>query len=301
MKSNGSRRPDEIAREIDRTRNNMGATLDAIRRRFTPGELVDQGLDYVRNSGANEFVSNLGTSVKNNPLPLVLVGVGIAWLMAADKRPPSERAAYGGWPEGEGFDEVSSAAGGLRERVGEKAGEAREKIGYAMESAREGLASARERGAEYGQAASERLSAVRGRGEEIRHSARERLAAMRDRGSEMGYAARASLASARERGARLSQSALHQLDNARAGAGRLARERPLMMGAAALAVGGLIAALAPRTRKEDEMMGEASDRFAEKAREAGKEQLEKAQQVAVAAKDAATEEAKREFAQPENA
>jgi hypothetical protein len=39
--------------------------------------------------------------------------------------------------------------------------------------------------------------------------------------------------------------------------------------------------VAPRTRQEDELMGEASDRLAEQAKQIGKEQLEKAQQVGV--------------------
>ncbi|HUG79230.1 MAG TPA: hypothetical protein VML57_17250, partial [Burkholderiales bacterium] len=36
----------------------------------------------------------------------------------------------------------------------------------------------------------------------------------------------------------------------------------------------------PRTRKEDELMGEASEQLTEKAKEAGKEQLGKTQDVA---------------------
>ena len=81
MRHDLQRRPEEIEAEIARTRGDMNATLSAIEQRLTPGQLVDQGLAYVRHSGANEFVSNLGGSVKNNPIPVALMGIGIAWLM----------------------------------------------------------------------------------------------------------------------------------------------------------------------------------------------------------------------------
>jgi len=74
MRHNGERRPEEIQAQIARTRGDMDATLNAIEQRLTPGQMVDQGIDYLRNSGANEFVSNLGGSVKNNPLPVALRG-----------------------------------------------------------------------------------------------------------------------------------------------------------------------------------------------------------------------------------
>jgi hypothetical protein len=58
----------------------------------------------------------------------------------------------------------------------------------------------------------------------------------------------------------------------------MVREQPLALGAIGLAVGALLAAAAPRTRTENELMGEASDRLAERAKEAGREQLQTATQ-----------------------
>ena len=77
MRHNGGRRPEEILAEIERTRTDMDATLSAIEHRLTPGQLVDQGIDYLRHSGANEFIANLGGSVKHNPMPVSLVGIGM--------------------------------------------------------------------------------------------------------------------------------------------------------------------------------------------------------------------------------
>ena len=65
---NGQRRPEEIEAEIERTRSELDETLSAIERRLTPGQIVDQGLDYLRGSSAREYVRNLGESVKREPI-----------------------------------------------------------------------------------------------------------------------------------------------------------------------------------------------------------------------------------------
>jgi ElaB/YqjD/DUF883 family membrane-anchored ribosome-binding protein len=207
MRHNGERRPEEIQAQIARTRGDMDATLNAIEQRLTPGQLVDQGIDYLRNSGANEFVSNLGGSVKNNPLPVALVGIGIAWLMATGNRRPSSEGMSSA------KDSLSQTTRAARERVGQ-----------------------------LGQTARDQMDRVRG-----------------------------------------------QAQRARSSYDAMVREQPLALGAIGLAIGACLAAVAPRTRQEDELMGEASDRLAEQAKQIGKEQLEKAQQVAAKAKDAATE------------
>ena len=61
---------------------------------------------------------------------------------------------------------------------------------------------------------------------------------------------------------------------------RAMEERPLAIGAAALALGVVAGLMAPSTRKEDELMGETRDRLMERAKEVGEEALEKGKQVA---------------------
>ena len=189
-KTNSDKRPDEILAEIDRTRDEMDRTLSAIEHRLTPGQLVDQGLDYLRHSGANEFVQNLGGTAKQNPLPVALTAIGIAWLMALGRQPA--RPNHG-----------STSSSGLREGID----------------------------------------------------------SMRDRAGNLTDATR------------------QQWDRARGGVDYLVREQPLALGAIGLAVGAVVAAMAPRTQKEEQLMGEASRNVMEKAKEAGSQQIEKAQQA----------------------
>ncbi|HEU0260123.1 MAG TPA: DUF3618 domain-containing protein, partial [Burkholderiales bacterium] len=127
-RSNGEKRPEEILAEIDRTRDEMDRTLSAIEHRLTPGQLVDQGLDYLRHSGAAEYVQNLGGTAKQNPLPIALAAIGIGWLMALGRQPAQQ--SYG-----------ATSESGLREGIGSM----RNKASSAMQSTSDSLSSAKDR------------------------------------------------------------------------------------------------------------------------------------------------------------
>jgi hypothetical protein len=82
---------EQFEREAEETRWQLSGTLEELRSWMTPGRVVDQLLDYTRNGAAGEFVRNLGLQVRENPMPLVLIGIGIGWLMLASSR--TSRAA----------------------------------------------------------------------------------------------------------------------------------------------------------------------------------------------------------------
>jgi gas vesicle protein len=83
----------ELQREIDRDRRRIGDRIDAIQERVSPGQLVDEVLSYAKGSGGGEYVSNLGQALKANPLPVALIGVSLAWLMAKSGSTPSSNLA----------------------------------------------------------------------------------------------------------------------------------------------------------------------------------------------------------------
>src|SRR5690606_26084018 len=87
-----SREPEELERDIDRTRSSLGRTIDELESRLSPGQLIDQVLSTGRQHGG-EFAANLGRSVENNPLPLLLTAVGIAWMMMSSNEPRASRSS----------------------------------------------------------------------------------------------------------------------------------------------------------------------------------------------------------------
>ena len=250
MKLNGGRSRDEILAEVESVRSDMDSTLSAIERKLTPGQLVDQGIEYLRTSGANEFLSNLGTSVKQNPIPVALVGVCMAWLMA------SSRSGTSAGTSGPG--RVQSAGTSFRRATDE-----------AWSGARDQARSARKTLSEAAQTARERFDQAKHTVSGTAQSAHERFDQARNAVSDTAQAAREALS----RGADVAQ---RQVERARGGYEWILREQPLALGAIGIAVGAVLAAAAPRTRTEDEWMGEASDRLAERAKEAGRQQVERA-------------------------
>jgi hypothetical protein len=76
----------QLEREAEETRWQLSGTLDELRGRLTPGRVLDQLLEYAREGAAAEFLGNLRREVRENPMPLVLIGIGIGWLMLASRR-----------------------------------------------------------------------------------------------------------------------------------------------------------------------------------------------------------------------
>ncbi|MDB6012209.1 MAG: Protein of uncharacterized function [Gammaproteobacteria bacterium] len=108
--------PEAIARDLDKTRSNVNETLDALEARLSPGQILDRTLAFMRENGG-EFVGNLGTAVKQNPVPTIVTGIGLAWLIAARS-----------WGSSSARDRTRGTSEGIRETVSGAADSARERL-----------------------------------------------------------------------------------------------------------------------------------------------------------------------------
>lgn len=98
---------------------------------------------------------------------------------------------------------------------------------------------------------------------------------IKDKAAQMRHDASSTLDNARQRvgdsGRHAADSLRHTADRARGGFSQLLNEQPLALGAMGIALGALLAASMPPTRREDELMGPSSDeltgRLKPKARE----------------------------------
>jgi ElaB/YqjD/DUF883 family membrane-anchored ribosome-binding protein len=251
------RSPDEIQQEIRETRSQMDSTLDAIQQRLSPSSLTDEMIHYLRNGGANEFAHNLNEAVKRNPVPVTLMGIGLAWMMMSGKegRYAPDRASSGGSHLGERLSGVAS-------RLGNAASAGRDRLASAASAGRETLSSARER-----------ISAT---GSNLREQVGQSGYSIRDQASSLGDSTR------------------YGAQRARGGFETMMREQPLLLGAIGVAVGAALGSLLPPTRQEDEWMGGTRDRLSEQARETADLQLRKGKRIAQAAGEAAGDAAERE-------
>ena len=77
----------ELEREAEAIRSRVADTAESLKAKLTPGQIIDELTSVFSGSGGTEALSNLKLQVQDNPLPLVLVGTGLAWLMFGKGHP----------------------------------------------------------------------------------------------------------------------------------------------------------------------------------------------------------------------
>jgi ElaB/YqjD/DUF883 family membrane-anchored ribosome-binding protein len=108
----GTREPSDLERESSEIRADMDRTLDALERKFDPGQLLDRSLSYLREHGG-EFTRSIGETVKENPVPVLLTAAGLAWLITSSIGARSRAGS-------ENFSDPYTDETGLKERLSER-------------------------------------------------------------------------------------------------------------------------------------------------------------------------------------
>lgn len=252
----------EIEADVERTRARVTETIDALRGSISPGQVMDQVVDYARGSGGADFMRNLGVSVRDNPLPVLLIGSGIGWLLMAGQKNkdyairPRESFAALPLPASSLNDAgIAARASNAAHGIGAAASDAASTVGDTLRSAaasiKETAGSVVGSASSGASAAGDRIGSAASSARAYRHDATDAAAAAID----------AAKHGAHQGGAKLQN-----------GWSRLSHEQPLLLGALGLAAGAALAALLPRTRTEDRLMGEASDAVKGQAVDVAKEQ-----------------------------
>jgi Protein of unknown function (DUF3618) len=284
---------EQLEREAEATRARIAATLDELRGRMTPGQIVDQFVDYARDSGGGEFVRNFGQQVVGNPLPVTLVGAGLAWLMLAGRRGPRRDGGFGF-----GVDSVDDVAARMSEAGDGSAPETAGMRRSAQDAAARtsaGVASLSEhavrRAQEWGRQ-------TRAGAEQLQHRVGEAGSGLQDRMSSAGASVRDAASSAYDTASATYDAAAERTRQGTDAIGRSARmmsdnlaasgrslldflqQQPLVLAGLGLAIGGLLGAAMPASETEDQLMGEASEAVKREAKSFAQDQVDKGKQVA---------------------
>lgn len=87
--ANGSRSPAQIEESIRAIRARMDSTLDEIEYRLSPGQLSGGVVDVVRDVVQGK-PNRTARAIRENPIPVALIGIGVLWLAWAISRTPEE-------------------------------------------------------------------------------------------------------------------------------------------------------------------------------------------------------------------
>ena len=300
---------DEIRSGIRGTRRDMDQTLDQLGERLHPRHLLDDVLDLFRKTPEGSASRNqltrtskrvgrtVAAELKEHPLPALLVGAGLLWWIIdantddgeADaeqrerRRLERPRAATGALddmpypPPYEpyvGYDEPVPYVGGMLE---ESTGSGR---------------SMKDKAADMASAAGDKISgAASAAGKKISDAASSVGDTMSDAASSVGDKMADAGTSARRYSARGAQAVSRQASMLGDRFREASDEYPLAVGGAFVAAGLLAGLLLPRTEKEDEWMGEASDELKEQTRLKADQLAQRGKEAAVKTAGAALEEA----------
>jgi ElaB/YqjD/DUF883 family membrane-anchored ribosome-binding protein/gas vesicle protein len=219
------RSPQEIEREIERTRERMSNNIDALGDKLSPDNLKQQAKDAIAGK-AQDVVANVGDQARQtgsrvvdfiteNPLPVAAVTLGAIWLFTMRKGSQGEvsgdrmaRFAYTG-PERREIGRL-----GLGRRLMDRA-------------------------------------------ESVRHTVGDKAHRASERAGELTH-------EVQERAGELGSSAKERARDARGGLERMMQENPLALAAGAAVIGLALGMLLPETEPERRAMGSTRDQLADR-------------------------------------
>jgi hypothetical protein len=271
---------DRIEAQINRSRHALNDTIEQLGGKLSPGQILDEALGLAQGQ-AGHFTANLGRQVRDNPLPVLLVGAGIAMLFL-HKKNGQAHASSAQWSEEDwGHESRYRDLEAARANVIRRTDETDEEYEMRVYEAEARVLGMQREGEELPEAFRQR---VKGAGEKLSHTVkgvRDRMgSAMHAVGSGVGHAAHAvgagvgamthgvgSAAHAVSSGVGKAKDFVGDqtanlkegLASARYKTQDLYNEYPLAAGAIGLGIGALIGAMTPLTNTEREQLQGVAD------------------------------------------
>jgi hypothetical protein len=250
MKENieDTRRPEEIENDIERTRAEVSSTIDAIQNKLAPTQVMDRAVHYARTNLPDNFGTFLGDTVRKNPIPIILFGLSIASIMV----------------QGRKTDGVARVRRQARDRQDLEFDPTVYDVDYVSSTAVVGSPEGKTSGA---------MDKVGEKGRGLMNKVSELGHRVSDSTSSMASRARSKLSgstssnSTGSRSGQLTQKSRQQYYRARDGFDRMIDEQPLMLGILGVAIGTLLGASLPNTRREDQLLGTKRDQLLDTVKE----------------------------------
>ncbi|HMR65213.1 MAG TPA: DUF3618 domain-containing protein [Anaerolineae bacterium] len=280
--------PNIIKAQIRKTRAELSQTINAIQQELSPQHLVEQAKESLKevtlgkveemthhaSVTAENWRGSFIHTVKENPMPVALMGIGLGWLIFNNKRSDDDYVYY-----------PTTRDMGIQTEETRYFDRA-DALGYEPEeedtpSIKDRVTSIKDKAAE---TVSEAASTLQEKTGQMAEGMRHRLSSTQDRTrARSNRLANQAKYNARYYGWRTKEKARDSYQG-----------NPLTMGLVAIAAGALVGLLVPNTPQENEWLGETRDQLFEQAQAKVKDTAEKVQQVVKETQHATTEAAKQE-------
>ena len=296
--------------QIEQTRSELSETIDAIQQKLSPQNLAEQAKSTVRDATvgkagdmvsnvtdtARQAVSNAGDTametvssagdtakgfgstfvqtVRQNPVPAALAGIGLGWLFMSARKQSSSQVQYQprSYDSDVPYSYSSDYSYGYSD-YGDQ-GTARQTLNRAQDAVGTVTDKAQSAVGDTVSQAQDKAGQVAG---QVQDTAGQVVDQVQSQASQIG------------------NQAQYQTQRAASGFQQMIEERPLAVAAGALALGVAVGLAVPSTPQEQQLMGQARDTLMDQAQQRVQETAEKVQSVAQeamgAAKDAAQQEA----------
>lgn len=266
--------PATLEREIDQQRDSINDIVNALESRLSPGELLDKAMTYAKGNGG-EFINNLGSTIKANPVPTLLTSVGLMWMMMGQNRsqPYTNAGMSSTGMSSTGMSSTGTSSTGIVDSLRDKAS---------------GLSDTLH----------DKANSMSGAVHDKTDSMRTQTQGFKDKAADMRSSTSDSMSSARQTVSEKAQTASETMRNqtakAKSGFQYMLEEQPLALGAIGIAVGALLGATLPATERENRLMGKTSDRITDKVKMKAEQGYAKATEVGQDLADQATNRVKEE-------
>lgn len=291
---------ESLRSDIEMTRRRMNDTIDALGERMKGRHLVDEVIGYFRSNSdktseagarvreklsqtAGKVSESAGTAanavietVKQNPLPILMITAGAAWLVYnatrdrsadvdedledSDRYDPDthydRQLEYPGSRSASSGEDAGAATSGLTDEASSKLGQMKDTVAQKASAAKDQL--------------KDKFSNVKDRASEFGSTVRDRAS---DISSRVGERTREVYGRSRERVV------------------NTADQYPLQVGLGCLAAGVLIGLAVPTPAPVNRLAGPTIDRLRKRTKDAGRDMLQKGKRVVQAATSAAKQEA----------
>lgn len=280
---------DDIRGDIEQTRATMSGTIDAIQDRLSPQRLTQQAKDAVREAtigrveqtmddmteSAREGGYTLLDTIRLNPIPAALAGIGVGWLIMKVRENAEQRS----WRNQNRYEGNQGRYGS---QYGRPNGQYRQYGSYPSYQNRSGAAYYSGYAGQTGQQGSD---------QSLTDKAQDKMGQVADKAQDtMGRVTD----KAQDMGGQLQDQAQYQAQRVQGWFERTMDDNPLAIGLVAVAAGALAGMAVPETDQERQWMGPARDQLVDKAQDVIQDTANKAQSVAKQATDAAKDAAKNE-------